>query len=37
MVKDIMSRIGAEDKAVQPIARFNLMFQSPRGKYNIDM
>lgn len=32
-----MSRVGGDDKLVQPIARFNLMFQSPRGKYNIDM
>ena len=37
LVKDIMSRTGLDDRAVQPIARFSLMFQSPRGKYSVDM
>lgn len=37
LAKDIMSRVGGDDKAVQPIAKFNLMFQSPRGRYDINM
>lgn len=32
-----MSRTGMDDRAVQPIARFSLMFQSPRGKYSVDL
>lgn len=37
MVKDLQSRTGANDSALQPIARFQLMFQSPRGKYSVDL
>ena len=37
MVKDLQSRTGANDAAIQPIARFQLMFQSPRGKYSVDL
>lgn len=37
IVRDIMSHVGGDDRAVQPIVHFEVMFQSPRGKYNIDM
>lgn len=37
LAKDITQRAGVDDLAVQPIARFELMFQSPRGKYEVDL
>jgi structure-specific recognition protein 1 len=36
LAKDIMSRTGVDDR-VTPIVSFSLMFQSPRGKYNLDL